>query len=88
MTSTAIWTAAGWILASLTVGNIFACWANLRRADDLDEYAEVLLRDRARVLDIAKSLREREQSLEQGRKDLEVFVALNPITRLQHRTEA
>jgi hypothetical protein len=78
---TSLLAAAAWLLLSWTLGNLWATRANLRRASDLDEYAEVLLRDRQRVLSAAKDIREREASLE-------VFVALNPITRLKQRTEA
>jgi hypothetical protein len=81
-------TVAAGLLVFASVVNAIAMVMNLRRSEELDEFAEVLLRDRARVIEIANSVREREQSLEQGRKDLEGFVALNPITRLQHRTEA
>lgn len=77
----ALTAAAGWLLLSLLIGNVWGFVANWRRAKALDEFATELLNDRRRLLAAAKEVREREESLG-------IFVALNPITRLKTRAEA
>jgi uncharacterized membrane protein len=65
-----------WLLVFASAVNAIAMVMNLRRASELDEFADVLLSDRKQLLEAARENAEASASLG-------IFVALNPIARLK-----